>query len=189
MGRTARGKINESWTMLTQCSLRNIGLFPKCFSLNSANSVTKIYDIKRTRTCHSATSCVRDKHATTVPARHMWDIGSLNWAQCMLQWFISFSEFTEFSESSGPFRKNSNRSFIGKLSTYAQRLTRTSDCDSKILPSWIFFTKTHFVLQKTKRHRLNNIKATTIWSQVAFYIDYVYKLETSYVYTGSQNTL
>ena len=26
----------------------------------------------------------------------------------MLQWFISFSEFTEFSESSAPFRKNSN---------------------------------------------------------------------------------
>ena len=25
----------------------------------------------------------------------------------MLQWFISFSEFTEFSESSAPFRKNS----------------------------------------------------------------------------------
>ena len=27
----------------------------------------------------------------------------------MLQWFISFSEFTEFSESSAPFRKNSIR--------------------------------------------------------------------------------
>ena len=25
----------------------------------------------------------------------------------MLQWFISFSEFTEFNESSAPFRKNS----------------------------------------------------------------------------------
>ena len=62
--------------------------FPKWFLLNS---VTKIYDIKRTRTCHPATSCVRDQHATTVLARHMCDIGSLNWAQFMLQWFIIFS--------------------------------------------------------------------------------------------------
>ena len=71
----------------------------------------KIYDIKRTRTCHPATSCVRDQNASTVPARHMWEIGSLNWAEFMLQWFINFSEFTEFSESSAPFRKNSNNHF------------------------------------------------------------------------------
>ena len=65
-----------------------IGVFPKCFSLNSVNSlnsVTKNYDIKRTRTCHPATSGARDKHATTAPVRHMWEIGSLNWAQFMLQ--------------------------------------------------------------------------------------------------------
>ena len=53
------------------------------------------------------TSYVRDQHATTVTARHMWESGSLNWTQFMLYWFISFSEFTEFSESSAPFRKNS----------------------------------------------------------------------------------
>ena len=45
-----------------------------------------------------ATSCVRDQDATTVPARHMWETGSLNWAQFMLHWFIRFPEFTEFSE-------------------------------------------------------------------------------------------
>ena len=37
----------------------------------------------------------------------MWETGSLNWAQIMLQWFNSFSEFREFSISSAPFRKNS----------------------------------------------------------------------------------
>ena len=63
---------------------------------------------KRVRTCHSATSCVRVQDATTVPARHMWETGSLNWAQFMLQWFIWFPEFAEFSESSASFRKNSN---------------------------------------------------------------------------------
>ena len=41
---------------------------------------------KRARTCHSATSCVRDQHATTAPARHMWETGSFNQAQFMLHW-------------------------------------------------------------------------------------------------------
>ena len=44
-----------------------------------------------------ATSCVRDQDATTVPARDMWDTISLNWAQFMLQWFIRFPEFVEFT--------------------------------------------------------------------------------------------
>ena len=80
------------------------------FSLNSANSVTKIFVIT-VKGLKPATSCVRDQNATTAPARHMWETGSLNWAQFMLQWFIrfpEFAEFTEFNESSAPFRKNSN---------------------------------------------------------------------------------
>ena len=51
---------------------------------------------KRAQTCHPVTSCVRDQDATTVPARHMWETVSLNWAQFMLQWFIRFPEFSEF---------------------------------------------------------------------------------------------
>ena len=96
------------------CGIHSIVTESMEFFLNVFHWIQRIqwqkknYDIKRTRTCHPATSCVRDQHATTVPARHMWEIGSLNWAQFMLQWFISFSEFTEFSESSAPFRKNSN---------------------------------------------------------------------------------
>ena len=53
---------------------------------------------KRVRTCPPATSCAREQDATTAPARHMWETGSLNWAQFILQWFISFPEFAEFSE-------------------------------------------------------------------------------------------
>ena len=55
-----------------------------------------------------ATSFVRDQDASTVPARHMSEVESLNWAQFMLPWFIrfpEFAEFTEFSECSAPFRK------------------------------------------------------------------------------------
>ena len=36
--------------------------------------------------CQPATSCVRDQHAITTPARHMWETGTLNWNQFMLQW-------------------------------------------------------------------------------------------------------
>ena len=49
-------------------------------------------------------SCVRDRDDTTRPQRHR----SLHWTQFMLQWFLRFSEFTEFSESSAPFRENPN---------------------------------------------------------------------------------
>ena len=59
-----------------------------------------------------ATSCVRDQDATTVLARHIWETGSLNWAQFMLQWFISLPGLTEFSDCSAPFRKNSNVSSV-----------------------------------------------------------------------------
>ena len=68
------------------------------FSVNSLNSVTKnLHYSKRIRT--PAISCVRDQHATTAPAQHMWGTGSLNSAQFMLQWFIWFPEFAEFSEN------------------------------------------------------------------------------------------
>ena len=52
----------------------------------------------RAQTCHPATSCIRDQDATTAPATHMWERGSLNWVQFMLQWLIRFLEFAEFSE-------------------------------------------------------------------------------------------
>ena len=40
---------------------------------------------KRVGTCYPATSCVRDQDATTAPPRHMWETGSLNGTQFMLQ--------------------------------------------------------------------------------------------------------
>ena len=78
---------------------------------------------------NTATSCVRDQDATTEPARHVWETGSLNsvqdavteparhtWetgslnsVQFMLQWFIILPEFAEFNETS-LFRKNFNHS-------------------------------------------------------------------------------
>ena len=71
------------------------------FSQNSANSETKIFVIT-VKWFEPAISCTRDQDATTGPARHMWETGSLKWLQFMLQWFIQFPEF--------PFNlgKNSN---------------------------------------------------------------------------------
>ena len=59
--------------------------------------LTKIFVIT-VKELEPATSSVRDQHATSVPARHMWETGSLNCAQFMLQWFIRFPEFAEFGE-------------------------------------------------------------------------------------------
>ena len=47
------------------------------FSLNSLNSVTKIFVIA-VKGLKLATSCVRDQDATTAPARYMIETGSLN---------------------------------------------------------------------------------------------------------------
>ena len=60
-------------------------VFPKCFTEFSDKNIC--HYSKRAQTCHTATSCVRDQDATTVPARHVWKTGSLNWAQFMLLWF------------------------------------------------------------------------------------------------------
>ena len=45
------------------------------FSMNSANSVKKLFVIT-VKGLEPATSCVRDKYATTMPARHMSETGS-----------------------------------------------------------------------------------------------------------------
>ena len=66
-------------------------------SLSSLNSATKIFVITA-EGLEPTISCVRDQYATAVPARHMWQTGSLNWPWFMLQWFIKFPEFAEFNE-------------------------------------------------------------------------------------------
>ena len=59
---------------------------PLVFFLNAFSEFSNKKFVIRARTCHSATSCVRDQHATPEPARHMWETGSLNQAKFMLHW-------------------------------------------------------------------------------------------------------
>ena len=85
----------------------NVG-FLKCFADFSKLSEKKF--VSTVKGLEPATSCVTDQDAPTAPARHRWEPGSLNWTQFMLQWSIEFlevAEFTEFNDSSVPFRKNS----------------------------------------------------------------------------------
>ena len=59
------------------------------------------------RVFEPATSCVRNQDATTVPARHVRDkILNLK-IQFMLQRFLSFSEFAEFTQFPFHLGKNS----------------------------------------------------------------------------------
>ena len=61
------------------------GVFPKCFHwIQRIQWQKKFHRSNRIRT--PATFCVWDQHATTVPAQHMWETGTLNWTQFMLQW-------------------------------------------------------------------------------------------------------
>ena len=55
-----------------------------------------------------ATSCVSDQGAATGSARHTWETGPLNWLQFMLQWFIIFLGFTEFTKYLSHLGKNPN---------------------------------------------------------------------------------
>ena len=75
------------------------------FSPNSLKSVTKKFKIKRKIAgLEPRISCVRDRDSTTQPQSHRQQSRSLYGTQFMPQWFLRFSEFTE---SSGPFRENS----------------------------------------------------------------------------------
>ena len=60
----------------------------------SMNSATKIFVIKRDRTCHLLCKRLGWYHSVS-------KTGSLSWHQFMLQWFIQFPEFTEFPFNSG----------------------------------------------------------------------------------------
>ena len=90
-------------------------------------SDTKLLSLKG---LEPATSCGGDQYATTVPARPMWEAGSLNWAQFMPQWFVGFPEFAKFNESSDPLRKNSIgrvniQSTLAWFTMSAKRMTLT----------------------------------------------------------------
>ena len=81
--------------------------------MNSIES-TESVEFERNIFCKKAvfepsTTWVTNQDATTPPRRHMLEKGSLKWTLFMLQWFIRFPEFAEFTESSTPFRKNSNK--------------------------------------------------------------------------------
>ena len=74
-----------------------IWVFPKCIHWVRRIQWQNIcHYSKRVRTCNPSISCARDQDANTATAGHVWETGSLNWAQFMLQWFIRFSKLTEF---------------------------------------------------------------------------------------------
>ena len=117
--------------------------FPQIFSLNSLNSMTK-FSVITLKGLEPATSCVRDQDATTAPARHMCETGSLNWPQFKLQWFIRFPEFAEFSE------------FLFHLG----KTPLSTICDHLIMDTSGFRLKNyHLQVIVIKKHRnTNNVK-------------------------------
>ena len=93
------------WTIYT--NIMFVGVFPECFTEFSefANKNICHYS-KRAWTWHLLFKRPGCHH--TVPERHIWETESLNRAKFILQRFIrfpEFAEFTGFNESSAPFRK------------------------------------------------------------------------------------
>ena len=76
---TGHMAVNCVKSTIIQFSLDVFTEFDECSDKNSNHY------IKRARTCHSAAPCVRDQDATTVPARHVLETGSLNWLQFMFE--------------------------------------------------------------------------------------------------------
>ena len=69
------------------------GVFPKCVHwIRWIQWQNICHYSKRARTSQSATKSVRDQDTSTAPARQMWETGSLNQAQFMLQsWSVSLN--------------------------------------------------------------------------------------------------
>ena len=93
--------LESSWMKESKQSSIPLNVFTEFTKFNDKNIC---HYSKRTRTCHPATSCVGDQDATTAPARHMWETGSLNWLQLMLQ--IPWTRWIHWIPV--PFRKNSS---------------------------------------------------------------------------------
>ena len=94
------------WIETLLLSKTHYWVFPKCFHWIRWIQWQKYLSFKG---LEPTMSCVRYQDAITIPARQ-WKTGSFNWAQFMLQWFIrshELAEFTEFNDSSAPFRNNS----------------------------------------------------------------------------------
>ena len=83
--------IHENGTVISYL----IWIFYKCFHWNYWIQWPKYLSLKG---FEPVASSARDHDATTEPARHMWKIGSLNWAQFMIQWFNKFPEFAELTK-------------------------------------------------------------------------------------------
>ena len=124
-----------------QHHFQRIGVFPKCFHRIQRIQWQKYLSSKELKL---ATSCVRDQD---VAARHIWETGSLNWAQFMLQWFIRFPEFAEFSESSVPRRNNS----VFQMVLYKQSIYLTRCSSTFIIALWKTITSKIWIKNEKKK--------------------------------------
>ena len=142
-------------TSPTTAICRYNGVFPKCIAELSEFSDKKIFVIID-KGLEPATNHLLCKDATTAPSRHMWETRSLNWFQFMLQWFIRFPGFTEFNESSAPFRKKlhnvahyATNNF--RQMTYNNGRTKAGhkcQCFSQftlfVISNWIYYSSSQF---------------------------------------------
>ena len=126
------------------------------FSLNSAQFSDRniCHYSKRAWTCHLLHK--GDQDATTTSARRLWERGSLNGAQFMLQWFVQFPEFAEFTEF--PFNLGKTLFFVTIHLTFQIIFMTTNILWDRWHFEWHF--KWHFILHFITRH---DISYNNLW--------------------------
>ena len=86
----------QTTTHSLQPKQQDNGVFPKCFLVNSLNSVTKKLLLQQKDSNPSHLLCERPTCYHSASTTHVRD--RILKVQFMLQWFIWFPEFAEFSE-------------------------------------------------------------------------------------------
>ena len=123
-----------------------------------------LYFQKIIQTCHLLCD---DQDATIAPARHRKQRVSLNWAQFMLQWFITCPEFAEFTE----FTINLGKTPIFTLFTDMDLIYKKPrfELEEKLIDSIIRLTYlTCFVCKRVKLGSLESV--------IHFHSEYVHFL-------------
>ena len=101
------------WNLLRSCSQRNTQQISTLLHSMKDNWIHYIHDknYKNSFSCNTLFGLTNVSITNFVHLQglsHIWETWSLNWAQFKLHCFIRFhelTEFTEFNESSAPFRK------------------------------------------------------------------------------------
>ena len=116
---------------------------------------------------------------STGTLRYMWETGSLNWTQFMLQWFIRFPEFAESNEFLFHFGQNSVcfaffRNFVGSYHIFLRgyktlnQFVKWSQCRIRMSSLWKQ-AQLRFTMTQSHAFQVGNVPLHLKSQQVKFF--------------------